>query len=594
MKFFEEHFTFHHLRHHPHKWVAALFLSPIHFAEMRYKQQYHLKFSHAKKLFVFDMLLMLSTVVLFSVTLFWWLYDPTVTALVHLDVEATVASTRFRSGDDVTLTITYNNESDVTLTNAQVILLTSPGFVITTSSLPYTVNTDNAIHITVDDIQPTHTETVSIFGKLYASPNDHTAISTMLVYTQDGKHSPESDIHRLYLTTREPSLRITLDGPPQYIVHTDVPIAIHVTNDQEYIFPEVDLDIQEEHGYATWVTATSTIGQVAIEEGKWHIPHLDPHTTATLSGTIQLSPPSGLNTFSWAFVPLIHLPRLTVPENQQPFVFPLATPHVRLSSSWDSTHTILGEHPLLTLSVENTGNAPLEHPHISVLDKTISLDKTLSPVETVPVTIQTYVTQESTFVSQEGPLFAPRISFSANLPNLPNYTYSTTAETTPLRVGSTISLSQTARYYTKEGDQLGRGPLPPQVEKETKYWVFTQIKNTVGYLEAISFTTTLAPNAVWTGKSSVSKGGDITYNSATRTASWSARSMKPYETVGIYFEVSIIPTTADLGHIPILTTKATLSARDPYVDDLLSTSFGSVTASLVGDPIGQAKGVQVR
>src|SRR3990167_8605456 len=60
MKFYEEHATFHHFKHNPHKWFAAILISPLHHAEMRYKQTYHLRFAHAKKLFVFDMMLILS------------------------------------------------------------------------------------------------------------------------------------------------------------------------------------------------------------------------------------------------------------------------------------------------------------------------------------------------------------------------------------------------------------------------------------------------------------------------------------------------------------------------------------------------------
>ena len=54
MKFFEEHLTIHHFFHAPHKWFLALLISPIHAAEMHYKRNYHLRFAHARKLFLFD------------------------------------------------------------------------------------------------------------------------------------------------------------------------------------------------------------------------------------------------------------------------------------------------------------------------------------------------------------------------------------------------------------------------------------------------------------------------------------------------------------------------------------------------------------
>ena len=41
-----------------------------------------------------------------------------------------------------------------------------------------------------------------------------------------------------------------------------------------------------------------------------------------------------------------------------------------------------------------------------------------------------------------------------------------------------LSLRTEVRYFTPEGDQLGRGPLPPTVGETTKYWVFVQVYNT--------------------------------------------------------------------------------------------------------------------
>ncbi len=79
MQFFEKHFNKHHLLHSPHKWFLALLVSPIHTAEMHYKKRYHINFIHAKNLFVFDITLILSIVLLAIGSIFWFTYDPTVT-----------------------------------------------------------------------------------------------------------------------------------------------------------------------------------------------------------------------------------------------------------------------------------------------------------------------------------------------------------------------------------------------------------------------------------------------------------------------------------------------------------------------------------
>ena len=595
MKFYEAHFTFHHFKHNPHRWFAALLLSPIHHAEMRYKTKYHLKFAHAKKLFVFDMLLMLSTVVLFVATMFWWLYDPTVTALVHLDVTATITQERFQSGDNVTLHITYQNESDVTLTHPELVIHPTPGFLLTQSTAPYIREKDHSIRVSVSAVPPGDSGSVDIEGQFFSPPGDHTPISTMLIYTQEGNSTPESDIHRLYLTTREPSLSFRFDGPPQYIAKTAIPVTLTVTNEQNFEYPSFVVPFNEDETASTWTTATSSFG--IVSNNQWEITRLAPHASATLSGTLVLTPSSDQTSLTIPITPLISLPHgdTTFVEATIPFTFSFAYPQVRLSSSWDSTYATLGDKALLTVSVQNTGNAPLENPRVTVLGKTVTLEKNvLQPGETVPVVINTSVITTNVIQSTNGPIFAPRILFEAGLPSIPSYTYQTASDAPPLPIGTTVSLSQSSRYYTDEGDQLGRGSLPPQVGKETKYWVFTQIKNTVGELEDITFSTTIAPGAMWTGKSSVSKGGDITYNASTGKATWSTRSMNPYETIGIYFEVSVTPSASAIGTIPALLTGSSVSANDPYIDDTLSSSVGAINASLSDDSIGQAKGVRVR
>jgi len=595
MKFYEDHFTFHHFKHNPHRWFAALLLSPIHHAEIRYKTHYHLKFAHAKKLFVFDMLLILSTVVLFVATLFWWLYDPTVTALVHLDVTSEVASDRFRSGDTVTLHVTYENGSDVTLTHPELVIHPTTGFLILNASQSYILEKDNSIRIGVEAVPPGESASVDVEGRFFSAPGEHAPISTMLIYTQDGKSQPESDIHRLYLTTREPSLTLALEGPAQYVPNVEIPITLTVTNEQDFVYVPFAIPLHDDNPEIDWVDTTSSFGSISPDA--WHIPELQPNESVTLTGTVELTPESGHTSVTLPLTPHIVLPHLeeSFLEATSEFYLPLASPQVRLSSSWDSGYATLGDQAVLSVSVQNTGNAPLKNPSVTVLGKTVTLEKNiLQPGETLPVLIKTAVTSANVIQSTTGPIFAPTISFAAGLEGIPSYGYKTSSDAPPLPIGTTLSMSQSSRYYTAEGDQLGRGPLPPQVGKETKYWVFTQIKNTVGELQDITFSTTLAPGAVWTGKSSVSKGGDITYNSATGKATWYARSMNPYETIGIYFEVSVTPNASAIGTIPALITGSSVSAKDPYVDDTLTSSVGAVNASLTGDAIGQERGVRVK
>jgi len=130
----------------------------------------------------------------------------------------------------------------------------------------------------------------------------------------------------------------------------------------------------------------------------------------------------------------------------------------------------------------------------------------------------------------------------AALPNNIETTYNTQTKTASIPIGTTLISEATLRYFTTEGDQIGRGPLPAVVGKQTKYWALINLQNTAGTREQIHLQATLAPSAQWTGKTSVSHGNDVMYNPQTRMISWQITSLAPFEKAGVYIELGITPT----------------------------------------------------
>lgn len=589
MKFFEEHFTSHHLKRNPHKWLTALVLSPIHHAEMRYKHHYHLKFAHAKKLFFFDVLLLLSTLLLICSTLFWWLYDPTVTELVHLEVTATVENERLRSGDDIQLAISAHNDSDVTLQHPKLMLGAPAGFALIDASLPYETNGNGTTAIALDALAPGDSTMVTIDGRYYGIVDTHESFQTMLIYTQDGRTSPESDVHRLFLTAREPSVSIAVEAPEYIVPGVSVPIQIALGN--EHPHESLPRGITVLGDDIVWTYATEELSET---NDSWDFGSLEESEKRILPGTILLSPSARGNTIDLQIASEMVQNNDRITEYVHTELLSIARPDVLITTSWAETYSTIGSNALLTLSITNTGNVPLENAAVTYAGKSVALSDSLAPNETIPLTMSLGLAQSAIEDGADGAVFAPVLTFSSAIAGIENYEYTKSITAVPLLVGTTASLSQSARYYTAEGDQLGRGPLPPQVGKETKYWIFSQINNTVGTLQDAVFSATLAPGVIWTGKSSVTRGTDIAYDTATGVATWRSRIVNPYETVGIYFEVAVEPSPSMQGTVPQLITGTSFSATDPYVDADVFASFGSIDASLLGDTIGQAKGTAVQ
>ena len=592
MTFFEEHFTRHHFFRAPHKWIAAFLLSPIHHAEMRYKRHYHLRFSHAKKLFVFDTILLLSTIVLFVASLFWWLYDPTVTALVHLDVSAAVETERLQSGDDVHLTIDVHNQSDVTLTQTVLTMHLPQGFVLHDNTVD---TTDNTVRMPLPDIAPDEQLERTVSGRYYGPVHTHESIQTMLIYTQDGRSTPESDIHRLLLSTREPSVDISVDVPAHSIPGVRAPATVTLTNIQDHALPSIDVTF--ESNAIVWEHATTSLGSFDSTNSLWSISDLKQGDQATLSGSILLQKATYTDDPSWDIATLFRFQDTrTIKEMETTQLISIAAPQIDVAGSWgEPPYGTYGQTSLLALTLSNTGNVPLLSPTLVYGEKRVLVSPSpLLPGTSIPFSLPLVVSQSFIEQGTSGPVFIPQLSFSGAVPGIPQYTYTRTLDIAPLPVQTTLSMTQESRYYTAEGDQLGRGPLPPEVGKETKYWVFTQIKNTVGDITDVSFTTTLAPGAQWTGNASVSKGGNMIYHPETRTATWYAPSMLPYEAIGLYFEVAITPDSASVGSIPRLLTSSKVSGEDPHIADTVSALWGSIEASLTSDTIGSEKGTIVQ
>jgi len=81
------------------------------------------------------------------------------------------------------------------------------------------------------------------------------------------------------------------------------------------------------------------------------------------------------------------------------------------------------------------------------------------------------------------------------------------------KINSDLTAQVLARYFSPEGDQLGRGPLPPEVGEVTKYWIFLSVDNNLNDVSDVSVMAYLPPNVEWTKAMSVSLG-NLSYNSS--------------------------------------------------------------------------------
>ncbi len=167
--------------------------------------------------------------------------------------------------------------------------------------------------------------------------------------------------------------------------------------------------------------------------------------------------------------------------------------------------------------------------------------------------------------------------------------------TIDLPVATRLGIEAAALYYTKAGDQLGIGPLPPRAGETTKYRVFLTVTTTTGGVDGTVVEATLPPEVSWTGKSSVTSGTAIDYLPSTRTVRWDLGSVPAFAngdatSVGGSFEIALTPTAADVGTAPTLLKSVKITGRDQATNATLHATAADLTTDLPYDQRSAGKG----
>lgn len=155
------------------------------------------------------------------------------------------------------------------------------------------------------------------------------------------------------------------------------------------------------------------------------------------------------------------------------------------------------------------------------------------------------------------------------------------------RLNSNLSVRAYPMYYTNAGDQLGRGPIPPQVGEETKYWIFARIINDINDVNDVKVTATLPFNVSWNNRSNVPIGDPIVYNTSDRSISWAISKVpKQADNFGFAFEVGIIPTGSQKGQYPLLLQDIKVTGKDASTGAAITKYLGNISTKLTEDKRG--------
>ncbi|EKE07320.1 MAG: hypothetical protein ACD_18C00120G0006 [uncultured bacterium] len=608
MKFVEEYLKLHHLKKHPHKWFLAFLASPIHFAEMHYKKRYHMQFAHARKLFIFDMLLLLTSIVILASGLFWMLYNPTVTDLVYLSIQKQPA--RILSGDRMDFDILYKNESQTKLVSPTLTIQLPAGYTLEkTEPSDNFDKTNTTFHLA--DLEPGSEGIVHIFGRVYETPHLETNISASLTYKQAHKNFEEKKITPYIAIFHGSVLKTDLVLANKVLAHSTEPIELKIKNEGDVNITNINISLALPAGINL---INPTIKKGEINNNFWKIKELEPNEETTLQAYLNFNLKEQEKTIDLRMTPEIFVNEKSIPQETLKYSLQIIHPNLSINNYWenDTTHLKPGEIVNLYLDLKNNGDTELKNINLNFSLPTNIIDITKFK-QNNDLKIQD---QTANFVYAQilKPGQSTQIKLSVPVKNYPNggtdlnlslnakveaslnditTNYKTNFETSKIKIGTSLIANAEIRYYTNEGDQIGRGPLPAKVGEETKYGAIIQITNGTSRVNNINLSATLPSYIKWTGKSSVSLGNDISFDPTTRKISWSLSSLSANDTAGIYFELSITPDASMINTNPVILKNININVHDTFIDNDLNKSFASLDNSLKTDSIGQLKGTKI-
>jgi len=612
MQFVEKHLTKHHLLHAPHRWFLALLVSPIHAAQIHYQRKYHLNFRHARKLFFFDMCLLAFLICLFGATLFWHFYDPTVRSLVTLKVEQ--STERIQTGTKITYTVSYINRSDVALISPLLSLEFPTGFILNSSTSAQNFRSENS-SLELSTLAPGANGSVTLEGTLFGTPDEHYDTIVKLSYIQEGEKTREQVIARLISSPRDTPLSLDWKMGDAVLAHGSLPFVLNLRNTGNEKLEGVRVPLPSSAG-VQFQNVSTTLGTYAGT--LWSIPILSARSTTTLSGVLSTNLDTTVRTLTLDTTPTLRANTTDFPQKKITKQLTVITPSLEASAIWKKEKATAKPFEVVPLSftIKNTNEYTIEDvvlniPLVSGIDRVrltqnnrgvirnnnFIVNKTQFPNlasikrgETVQVNVSIPL---STSFSGSDVTMTLTPEVQASIPQIPGAVYRKKISTTELKIATQLGLTAELRYYTDEGDQLGRGPLPPRVGSETRYFATIVLTNSTSRAEEVVVSATLPAGMEWADKTSVTFGKDVTYNPATRKITWSAPTVPAHTSVGISLALSFTPTTEMIGKTLPALTNITVSGKDAFTGLSLSSSARTVDTSLPLDAIAKDKGVKV-
>jgi uncharacterized repeat protein (TIGR01451 family) len=553
---------------------------------------------------------------------------------VKLEIETPEA---ISSGDEVIFNINYLNGESAVLGDVEIALNFPEGFTLKNAE-PEPINNLNQAW-KIGALKPGKGGIIKIYGVVIGEVDTEKSIKATMSYKP-------SNFNATFSTEASKTVRITssiigleISGPKRAVTEKELTFKVKYTNDSKDALEKIKITAE----YPKNFTFSAANPKASQENNVWQIDRLESNNSGEIEIKGLLKSDVGNNEELKIKVGLIDESGELRPQAEKSILILMVNPELSLNmavntSSRDNVANF-GDTLTYLLTYKNNSDLEITDLKISAQLKSRVLDwkslddlnkgkiepaqggsasggedkiiwtkeqiekfNSLKPGDEGEISFKIKIVGSPTIQNSEDKNFDVVSNFTASYSTLSGEektALENSSNTITTKINTKSSFSVEGRYYSEQFEQLGSGPLPPEVGQTTSYRIFWYLTNSSNELTNVTIKTTLPADIYWTGKNKEVSNGTLDFNPSTREVIWTMDKVS-FGTGTVYpiqsasFEVSATPTADKIGLLLVLTDTSNFSGTDSYTLQNLTAMSDAITSEIPNDIKAQGKGLVIQ
>lgn len=587
--------------HHLFSHLVYLSIHPgtllLHPLKKRFEKKYAGQYKFERTVFLFDLFLIGIILSLALVALSLLIFLPT-SFEDDISFRVRVAPHEITSGTSSTLMIQYENNTNEPLREPKLTLSYPKHFFL--ESVIYNGSNVDEKNIKLDDIPVNGTGTIHIQGVMLGDIDGEQTFKSTLTFTHGKNNQTGHKISAHTFSPKYSSLVLNLSFQKRPVAQENIEGILTYENTgkidlpqikivpawpEGFLFKEADIQMKNQSFILTNIKA-GTKGEIHFK------------------GAVM----SEKNALDFSFLPSFVFRSDEYTQEKFAQTIPILPAQIQLTVQDEPKTIIPGSNASFRIHYKHIGDEPLNNIQIGITSKNpffsnqsvfAPMIQTLQPKDEGDVTItipvfKTVPTKLLTSFENIQIIYNAFATYSLQSNPTERFTAENKKRSIPLT--TPFEIESFARYFTPDGDQIGRGPLPPRVGQKTSYWIFWNIDGTTNPIANTVIEGFLPENVNYSGLDTSSEDLGISFDSQTRKLTWNIAHIPPTldpnaQIYSVAFKVELTPVSSQINTSPILIKNIQFHGKDAKTNQLIKSSLSDITTNILDDIMAKNKGI---